>query len=107
MGAVARDRGHAQAELWWRNGLAKNLFRLGQVAEAAALLEGSPVLRTLGVDRADAILGLGFLAIVRWRLGRRDEAVHAAEDGPEPDRAGPADRQLQPRRATPAPPRSC
>ncbi|RUL85729.1 AAA family ATPase [Tautonia sociabilis] len=80
MGVIARERGHPQAEIWWRNGLAKNLFRLGQVDRAAALLESSPTLRSPGVDRADAILGLGFLALVRWHLGREAEALAAAEE---------------------------
>jgi class 3 adenylate cyclase/tetratricopeptide (TPR) repeat protein len=83
MGVIARERGHTQAEIWWRNGLAKNLFRLGQVDRAASLLESSPALRNSSVDRADAILGLGFLALVRWEIGQPDDALTAAEDALE------------------------
>ena len=83
MGVLARERGHPQAEIRWRNGLAKNLFRLGQIDRAAGLLESSPTLHNPGVDRADAILGLGFLARVRWQLGRELDALSAASDALE------------------------
>ncbi len=51
---------------------------MGRVAEAAELLEGSPALDDPTIDRADAILGLGLLAVARWRLDRRDAAREAA-----------------------------
>lgn len=78
LGEVAGRRGHDQARLWSTHGRAKLIFRLGRVAEAAEMLEASPALHDPTVDRADAILGLGLLALARWRLGRREDAREAA-----------------------------
>lgn len=80
MGDVADHRDHEQARIWSRHGRATVLLRLGRTEEAAALLEASPVLRPdAAVDRSDAILGLGLLALARLRLGRDGPALQAAE----------------------------
>ena len=45
-----------------------------RLAEAAALLEGSPAVVDPSVNRADAILGLGLVALTRHLLGQAGPA---------------------------------
>ncbi|MGE3820376.1 MAG: hypothetical protein AB7I30_13260, partial [Isosphaeraceae bacterium] len=76
----ADELDHQQAKIWGRHGLATVILRQGRVEESAALLEESPAVR-LGdetIRTADAIHGLGLLALARLRLGKVEHAERAA-----------------------------
>jgi hypothetical protein len=76
----ADELDHQQAKIWGRHGMATGILRLGRVEEAAMLLEESPAVRRGddSIRKADAILGLGLLAVARLRLGCDAEAEQAA-----------------------------